>query len=71
MNFVLTNSNTFETENYNDLINTLELFVQYTQSIVQIKAQQSSHMKNPINVWKKNVWKYNIMKLEFEKTKKE
>ena len=71
VDFTLADSNTFGAENYDDLINTSEPSVQYTQSIVQIEAQRSSRMKNQMSVWGKNARKYNIMKLEFEKTKKE
>ena len=70
VNFSLTNSDTFEAENYNDLINTLESFVQHTQSIVQIETQRSSRMKNQVNIWRKNARKNNIIKFELYKKKK-
>ena len=70
VNFILANSNIFEAENYDDLINTLKSFVQHTQSIIQIEAQWFSRMKDKMSVWKKNAREYNIMKFEFEKTKK-
>ena len=70
VNFILADSNIFEIENYDDLINTLKSSVQHTQSIVQIKAQRSSHMKNQMSARRRDARKYNIMKIEFEKTKK-
>ena len=71
VNLILADSDTFEIENYDDLISTLKPFVQHTQSIIQIEAQWSSRMKNKVSVWKKDAREYNIMKFEFEKAKKE